>query len=145
MFRVTRYPMISRTESGRVGYRKKYWVAGRSRVPAGHWQGGASITVVFFYPIVQISKLWSLKRSNRGGREAERNEVPESYFLEGLIDWWLTFYFRTGKFVVKCFEQYRHVKLEWNDRRINFTKTVYCISTYICYGFRAFIWAGKFH
>ena len=37
MFRVTRYPMISKTESGRVGYRKKYQVAGRVRVPAGHW------------------------------------------------------------------------------------------------------------
>ena len=36
MFRVTRYPMISKTESGRVGYRTKYWVAGRVRVPAGH-------------------------------------------------------------------------------------------------------------
>ena len=37
MFRVTRYPMISKTESGRIGYRKKYRVAGRVRVPAGHW------------------------------------------------------------------------------------------------------------
>ena len=36
MFRVTRYPMISKTESGRVGYREKYRVAGRVRVPAGH-------------------------------------------------------------------------------------------------------------
>ena len=36
MFRVTRYPMISKTESGRVGYQKKYRVAGRVRVPAGH-------------------------------------------------------------------------------------------------------------
>ena len=36
MFRVTRYPMISKPESGRVGYRKKYRVAGRVRVPAGH-------------------------------------------------------------------------------------------------------------
>ena len=41
MFRVTRYPMISETESGRVGYRKKYRVEGRGRVPAGHcpWVG----------------------------------------------------------------------------------------------------------
>ena len=38
MFRVTRYPMISKPESGRVGYRKKYRVAGRVRVPAGHWR-----------------------------------------------------------------------------------------------------------
>ena len=38
MFRVTRYLMISKTESGWVGYRKKYRVAGRVRVPAGHWQ-----------------------------------------------------------------------------------------------------------
>ena len=38
MFRVTRYPMISKTESGRVGYRKKYRVAGRVRVPVGHCQ-----------------------------------------------------------------------------------------------------------
>ena len=36
MFRVTRYPMISKTESGRVGYRKKCRVAARVRVPAGH-------------------------------------------------------------------------------------------------------------
>ena len=28
--------MISKTESGRVGYQKKYRVAGRVRVPAGH-------------------------------------------------------------------------------------------------------------
>ena len=28
--------MISKTESGWVGYRKKYQVAGRVRVPAGH-------------------------------------------------------------------------------------------------------------
>ena len=28
MLRVTRYPMISKTESGRAGYRKKYRVAG---------------------------------------------------------------------------------------------------------------------
>ena len=28
MFRVTRYPMISKTESGRVGYKKKYRVPG---------------------------------------------------------------------------------------------------------------------
>ena len=39
MFRVTRYPMISKTESGWVGYRKKYRVAGRVRVPAGHCIG----------------------------------------------------------------------------------------------------------
>ena len=38
MFRVTRYPMISKTEMGWVGYRKKYRVAGRVRVPAGHCQ-----------------------------------------------------------------------------------------------------------
>ena len=38
MFRVTRYPMIYKTESGWVGYRKKYRVAGRVRVPAGHCQ-----------------------------------------------------------------------------------------------------------
>ena len=30
--------MIFKTESGRVGYRKKYRVAGRVRVPVGHWQ-----------------------------------------------------------------------------------------------------------
>ena len=35
MFWVTRYLMISKTES--VGYRKKYRVAGRVRVPAEHW------------------------------------------------------------------------------------------------------------
>ena len=39
MFQVTRYPLISKTESGRVGYRKKYQVAGRVRVPAGHLWG----------------------------------------------------------------------------------------------------------
>ena len=38
MFRVTRYPMIPKTESGRVGYRKKYRVAGRVRVPTEHWR-----------------------------------------------------------------------------------------------------------
>ena len=39
MFQVTCYLMISKTEAGRVGYRKKYRVVGRVRVPAGHcWQ-----------------------------------------------------------------------------------------------------------
>ena len=37
MFRVNPYPMISKIESGQVGYRKKYRVSGRVRVPAGHW------------------------------------------------------------------------------------------------------------
>ena len=37
MFGFTRYPMKSKTESGRVGYRKKYRVAGRVWVPPGHW------------------------------------------------------------------------------------------------------------
>ena len=37
MFWGTRYPMISKTGSGRVGYRKKFRVAGRVQVPAGHW------------------------------------------------------------------------------------------------------------
>ena len=32
--------MIFKTESGRVGYRKKYRVAGRVRVPVGHWTYG---------------------------------------------------------------------------------------------------------
>ena len=40
MFRVTRYPMISKNDSGRVGYQKKYRVAGRVRVPAGHCPWG---------------------------------------------------------------------------------------------------------
>ena len=44
MFRVTRYPMISKTESGRVRYRKKYRVAGRVRVPAGHWLVGSELS-----------------------------------------------------------------------------------------------------
>ena len=46
MFWVTRYPMISKTGSGRVGYRKKYRVAGRVRVPAGHWPYGKLPTKV---------------------------------------------------------------------------------------------------
>ena len=45
MFRVTRYPMISKTELGRVGYRKKYRVAGRVRVPAGHWSPHPNIGI----------------------------------------------------------------------------------------------------
>ena len=40
MFRVTRYPMISKTELGRVRYQKKYRVAGQVQVPAGHCIGG---------------------------------------------------------------------------------------------------------
>ena len=39
MFRLTCYLTISKTELGRVGYRKKYRVAGRVRVPAGYWSG----------------------------------------------------------------------------------------------------------
>ena len=42
IFRVTRYPMIFKTESGRVGYRMKYRVSGRVRVPAGPWLRGIS-------------------------------------------------------------------------------------------------------
>ena len=52
MFRVTRYPMISKTESGRVGYRKKYRVAGRVRVPAGHCR-----RVTFSLPTMVIGDL----------------------------------------------------------------------------------------
>ena len=37
MFWGTRYPMISKTGSGRVGYRKKFRVAGRVQVATGHW------------------------------------------------------------------------------------------------------------
>ena len=63
MFRVTRYPMISKTESGRVGYRKKYRVAGRVRVPAGHWlQGAESWTG----PLVTIQEQHSLGRDRHG-------------------------------------------------------------------------------
>ena len=83
MFRVTRYPMIYKTESGRVGYRKKYRVAGRVRVPAGHctgclkknfllWKlGVANITadnekstIIFFWQmqvihfVIHISIIW---------------------------------------------------------------------------------------
>ena len=47
MFRVTRYPMISKTESGQVGYRKKYRVAGRVRVPAGHWEEANDLKIAY--------------------------------------------------------------------------------------------------
>ena len=61
MFRVTRYPMISKTESGRVGYRKKYRVAGRVRVPAGHWSHDITKNLMghrFTYRVdPQISKM----------------------------------------------------------------------------------------
>ena len=46
MFRVTRYPMISKSESGRVGYGEKYRVAGRVRVPAGHWIHSRGLNVI---------------------------------------------------------------------------------------------------
>ena len=46
MFRVTGYPMISKTESGRVGYRQKYRVAGRVQVPAGHCTRCAELSLV---------------------------------------------------------------------------------------------------
>ena len=55
MFRVTRYPMISKTESGRVGYRKKYRVAGRVRVPAGHWSCSISSCYCATHIIFAIS------------------------------------------------------------------------------------------
>ena len=48
MFQVTRYPMISKTESGRVGYQKKYRVAGRVRVPAGHCMYAISFAIAIF-------------------------------------------------------------------------------------------------
>ena len=55
MFGVTRYPMISKTESGRVGYRKKYRVAGRVRVPAGHWT--LDKTGFFFFPPISTPQV----------------------------------------------------------------------------------------
>ena len=54
MFRVTRYPMISKTEPGRVGYRKKYRVAGRVRVPAGHCPPQVVLTKFEEKKLVQI-------------------------------------------------------------------------------------------
>ena len=52
MFWVTRYPMISKIDLGRVGYQRKYWVAGQVWVPARHWalvqwMEGAKSTEVF--------------------------------------------------------------------------------------------------
>ena len=52
----TRYPMISKTELGRVGYRKKYRVTGRVWVSAGHCIGvihkgpksGCELVTLFF-------------------------------------------------------------------------------------------------
>ena len=64
MFRVTRYPMIFKTKSGRVGYRKKYRVAGRVRVPAGHW-----LKVNFLRPMVLAvvnGKEWPGRRGTGG-------------------------------------------------------------------------------
>ena len=69
--------MISKTESGRVGYQKKYRVAGRVRVPAGHWcwlvfvgagliwdNSGWYVVVVGQYNLVLhgIKKTWVSKR-----------------------------------------------------------------------------------
>ena len=56
LFRVTRYPMISKTELGRVGYQKKYRVAGWVRVPAGHCSGRTNILQSHF---TSASKLLS--------------------------------------------------------------------------------------
>ena len=47
MFWGTRYPMISKTGSGRVGFRKKFRVAGRVQVPAGHWSYYANSSWIF--------------------------------------------------------------------------------------------------
>ena len=60
MFRVTRYPMISKTESGRVGYRKKYRVAGWVRVPAGHWLKGLLFFkfLLIFAGVECLMRLW---------------------------------------------------------------------------------------
>ena len=60
MYPDTRYPMISKTESGRVGYQKKYRVAGRVRVPAGHWVeiGCQSLSMSFkMPPILPLGEL----------------------------------------------------------------------------------------
>ena len=64
MFRVTRYPMISKTESGRVGYWKKYRVAGRVRVPAGHcpYPFSKSMTILInTTPVVEFDSFQSGK------------------------------------------------------------------------------------
>ena len=64
MFRVTRYPMISKTESGRVGYRKKYRVAGRVWVPAGHCVRAQSISCSCASPQCCASSAASAPRIN---------------------------------------------------------------------------------
>ena len=63
MFRVTRYPMISKTELGRVGYQKKYRVAGRVRVPAGHCQGVKGAPGVSKGVKMDV---WGVPRGSRG-------------------------------------------------------------------------------
>ena len=68
MFRVTRYQMISKTESGQVGYRKKYWVAGRVRVPAGHC----------CHPVFQISKC----QCNRGSFSVS---YPHAFVSQAIV------------------------------------------------------------
>ena len=57
MFWVTRYPMIFKTELGRVGYRKKYRVAGRVRVPAGHWPSGLKESKFFYFTNVALPSI----------------------------------------------------------------------------------------
>ena len=61
MFRVTRYPLITKTESGRVGYRKKYRVAGRVRVPAGHCLGVVKHLRGRFVHVFNLT--WQLKKN----------------------------------------------------------------------------------
>ena len=69
MFWVTRYPMISKTESGRVGYRNKYRVAGRVRVPAGHCPHPPPLVQVF---LESNNDLWSTPHLNLSYKEKHR-------------------------------------------------------------------------
>ena len=58
MFRVTRYPVFFKTESGWVGYREKYRVAGRVRVPAGHWPSGLKESKFFYFTNVALPSIF---------------------------------------------------------------------------------------
>ena len=49
----------------------------------------------------------------QGEKSANKIHNKESLYIIRESYWSWMNYFRTGQFVVKCFAEYRHVKLEW--------------------------------
>ena len=122
MFRVTRYPMIPKTESGRVGYRKKYRVAGRVRVPAGHWCPCSKWLNFFILPLEEFyDSAW---RSSRTSEDKESRPKEKGTPLRGG-----SFYLWTqpSLFFADCRRTWEwSVKLMWSIEFLSVVNQIPC-------------------